>query len=77
MNIELLPEHIFNKILIHSLSIDECDIYYNLNLKLVSKYWYKKINTVKFWKEYSKEFSTHYGIQQVNMIIFIIIIKYY
>ena len=30
------------------------DVQGNLNVKLVSKYWYKKINTVKFWKDYSK-----------------------
>ena len=54
MNIEDLPDHIFYKILNYSLGIQECDIQGNLNLKLVSKYWYKKINTVKFWKDYSK-----------------------
>lgn len=70
MNIELLPEHIFDKILIYSLSIDECDIYYNLNLKLVSKYWYKKINTVKFWKEYSKRicYTLRYTTSEVDNI---------
>ena len=46
MNIEDLPDHIFYKILNYSLGIQECDIQGNLNLKLVSKYWYKKINTV-------------------------------
>lgn len=54
MNIDLFPHHIFYKILIYSLSISECDIDYNLNLKLVSKYWYNTINSVKFWKDYSK-----------------------
>ena len=37
MNIEELPNHIFYKILLYSLSIEECDIEYNLNLKLVSQ----------------------------------------
>ena len=54
MNIEELPHHIFYKILIYSLSIEECDIEYNLNLKLVSKKWNNEIKKVKFWKDYSK-----------------------
>lgn len=54
MNIELLPEIVFYKILIYSLSIEECDIEYNLNLKLVSKNWYNKMKSITFWKDYSK-----------------------
>lgn len=47
-------DEIFYKIIGYSLSIKECDINFNLNLKLVNKYWYSKINTIRFWKEYSK-----------------------
>jgi hypothetical protein len=54
INFDAFPDHILHKIVNYSLSIIECDIKYNLNLKLVSKLWYSKINTIKFWKDYSK-----------------------
>ena len=47
-------DEIFYKIIGYSLSIKECDINFNLNLSLVDKFWYSKINTIRFWKEYSK-----------------------
>ena len=54
-NFELLPWHIFEKIYFEAINADECDLKYNGNLRLVSKYWNKLIPEKKFWKLYSKK----------------------
>lgn len=51
----LLPWHIFEKVYYEAINIDECDLRYNRNLRLVSKYWNKLIPEKKFWKLYSKK----------------------
>ena len=54
MNINDLPTELFIKIFDNFFSIKECDIEYNLNLRLVCKYWNKIINKNLFCNLYSK-----------------------
>tara|TARA_B100000886_G_scaffold324981_1_gene270135 strand:- start:265 stop:1311 length:1047 start_codon:yes stop_codon:yes gene_type:complete len=55
INLNLLPWHIFEKIYFHSLNIDDCDVNYNLNLRLVCKSWNSIISKKKFLDLYSKK----------------------
>lgn len=55
INFNLLPWHIFEKIYFHSLNIDDCDVNYNLNLRLVCKSWNSLISKKKFLDLYSKK----------------------
>ena len=55
MNINDLPIEIFIKLFDNFYSIEECDIEFNLNLRLVCKYWNIVINKNRFFILYSKK----------------------
>ena len=52
---EDFPVEIFEKIYSYAISIEECDLKNNINLRLVCKYWNNKILKDIFWKLYTKE----------------------
>ena len=55
MNINELPIELFIKIFENIICIKECDIDFNLNLRLVCKYWNNMINNKFFCELYSKK----------------------
>ena len=65
---ELLPLHIFEKIFYEAINIEECDLEYNKNLRLVCKYWNNAIPLKNFWKLYSKKILVNDGTK--NSTIF-------
>jgi hypothetical protein len=54
INFNLLPWHILYKIYYFALNINECDINYNLNLRLVCKHWNDVVTRKQFIDLYSK-----------------------
>ena len=71
MNLELLPWHIFEKIYYEAINIEECDLEYNKNLRLVCKYWNNTIPLKQFWKLYSKKIIVNTGIENISIYNYI------